>query len=120
MLHKINEHSILRTLLAQEEQMLTSILCETERNVRAMCRVMQVYDQYGMDRPLREDTLEELQAVFSAFYTYVDGQMDTISDLARTLEGDFKWVSLEALRASDDFRRDGDRVSPSTAPTYGE
>lgn len=106
MLHKINEHSMLRTLHSREEQMLTSILCETERNVRAMCRVMQVYDEYGMDRPLREDTLEELQAVFSAFYTFVDGQMDAIGDLARTLEDDFVWVSLEALRSSDDFRRE--------------
>ncbi|TAA61622.1 hypothetical protein [Shinella sp. JR1-6] len=120
MLHKINEHSMLRTLLTNEERMLASILCETEQNVRAMCRVMQVYDQYGMDRPLREDTLDELQAVFSAFYTYVDTQMDAISDLARTLEDDFEWVSLEALRASDDFRRDGHDASPSMAPVYGE
>lgn len=101
MLHKVRPDSMLRTNLSHEERMLTSILSETEKNIRAMCRVMQVYDECGMDRPLRTDTLDELQAVFSSFYKFVEGQMDVIGALARTLEDEFSWVSLEALRASD-------------------
>lgn len=106
MKHKINEQSMLRSNLSREEQMVAGILFDTEANVRAMCRVMQVYDHYGMDRPLRKDTLEELQAIFRSFYEFVDSQMDSIGQLARTLEQDFKWVSLETLRESDDFRRE--------------
>lgn len=70
-----------------------------------MCRVMQVYEIHACDsiNNLEKD-YEDLTGVFSAFYDYVDGKMDVLSELSRELGVGLRWVSIEKLRESEDFR----------------
>lgn len=101
-----SEYSMLRSGAEPEKLLISSILDTTERNIRAMCRAMQVYEIHACDRMdnLAND-YQDVTAVFAAFYDYVDGKMDILSELSRELESGLRWVSLEKLRASEDFRQ---------------
>jgi hypothetical protein len=101
---QFNENSMLRQALSYEDREISSILFETERNIRAMCRLMQVYDEHGCDG-IDSYSYDELHAVFGTFYAYVDRQMEAIAALAYRLEGDFSWVSLNKLRECGDFQK---------------
>lgn len=101
-----SEYSMLRSGLPRDQLMVSSIIETTERNVRAMCRVMQVYEHHACDSINNaEQDYKDLIDVFSAFYEYVDGQMDVLSELSGELDRGLGRVSINALRASEDFRR---------------
>jgi hypothetical protein len=100
-----SEDSMLRGM-SRDQLMISSIIDTTEKHVRAMCRAMQVYELNACDRIDNvEQDYQDLTAVFSAFYDYVDKKMDDLSELSRELEHGLAWVSIEKLRASEDFRR---------------
>ncbi|SIQ78133.1 hypothetical protein SAMN05880590_107151 [Rhizobium sp. RU35A] len=106
MKEKHSEHSMLRTGLPQSEMTVSSIIRDTERHVRAMCRVMQVYEDNACHsiRNMEQD-YQDLTSIFSAFYEYVDGKMDALSQLSDELEFDLSRISLSKLKTSEDFRR---------------
>lgn len=100
-----SKHSMLRGGLPSEEVPIDCIISTTERHIRAMCRVMQIYEQNACDtlHNLKADYLD-LTAVFAAFYDYIDCKMDVLKELSDALETGIKEVSIAKLRASDDFR----------------
>lgn len=106
MKEEFSEYSMLRSGLPRDKQMVSSIIDTTGRHIRAMCRAMQIYEQHACDsiRNVEKD-YEDLTGVFSAFYDYVDGKMDVLSALSDELEDGLHWVSIEKLKASEDFRR---------------
>lgn len=106
MKEEYSEYSMLRSGLPSDKLMISSIIETTERHIRAMCRVMQVYEWHACDSINNpERNYEDLTSVFSAFYDYIDGKMDVLSELCRDLETDLDWVSIDKLRGSGDFRR---------------
>jgi hypothetical protein len=106
MKEEYSKHSLLRSGMPSDDRLIASIINTTEKHIRAMCRVMQVYELKACDRI---DNLEadhsDLVDVFAAFYDYVDRKMDVLSELSEELEDGLSWVSLNRLKASEDFQR---------------
>jgi hypothetical protein len=105
MQEEYSQHSKLRSLTAMDDCHLSVVISSVERRVRAMCRVMQVYELNACDsiNNLEKD-YDDLVTIFSAFYEFVDFQMDKFSDLSESLDQGIRNVSVNKLRASDDFR----------------
>ncbi len=114
MKEKLSKHSKLRTAIDADDRPLESLLCEVDRNVRTMCRVMQVYHQNGsIHLKDMESENEELHDVLAVFYEFVDSQMEELSILTETLDRDFSFLTLNRLREVPDFMFDAAQGQPA-------
>ncbi len=84
---KFSKRSLLRQTLTNEEKPIVAIMDDAVTNLRAMCRLMQVFNETsGVFLKDAERDLADVQAALSAFYEFVDYQMDQLSELVDAIE----------------------------------
>lgn len=117
MMRHDNEHTLLNMGLPYDDQRISGLIEDVERDLRNMCLVMQVADHYGFDN-IDPDAV---RSIFGTFYQYVDARVDDLAKLRDPLETEFSWISLNRLRKSKDFERQPlPREAFSTEEAYAD
>jgi len=97
---EVGNESLLQDKTPFEDQHIDGILYYVEMNIRNFCYAMSLEQHELTER----NNIEALSTMFSAFYSYVDDQMLQLTRLRRNLEKGLTAVSINKLRASDEFK----------------
>lgn len=113
MKEKYGAQSMLKAGRKADEQYVFALIQDAGRNLRAMCRAMQVYSEHtGVWLKDSEEDMVEMKAIFEMFYEFVDHQVDGLTEVSAALETDLEWFSMDDLRNSEEFRRSNEPLPP--------